>query len=112
MRDRQDLPANNPRERSMQYQKRLPVAALIGSALGERLVRPSGSAQASSRTQSSDWLAWIASLLGRLSSRVLRERKIERARAALYALDDRTLKDIGISRHEIDLVARHGRPRR
>jgi uncharacterized protein YjiS (DUF1127 family) len=94
----------------MPYQNDAPrAAAFTGPALGERLVRRGRPARASSRTNSPDWPAWIASILGRLSSRVLREREVGRARAALYALDDWTLKDIGISRHEIDLVARYGR---
>ena len=33
----------------------------------------------------------------------------KRSRAALRALDDRILKDIGIGRHEIDHVVCHGR---
>jgi uncharacterized protein YjiS (DUF1127 family) len=93
----------------MLYQNDPPRTATFASpALGGRLVRRSGPARASSRTKSPAW-AWIGSILGNLSSRVLREREIGRARAALYALDDWTLKDIGISRHEITLVARHGR---
>jgi uncharacterized protein YjiS (DUF1127 family) len=39
--------------------------------------------------------------------RVAHERR--KASAELAALDDRMLKDIGISRHEIDGVVRHGR---
>jgi uncharacterized protein YjiS (DUF1127 family) len=91
----------------MPYRNDAPrTAAFNGRALDGRLVRGSGPARASSRTKSPAWLSWIASILGGLSSRVLREREVGRARAALYALDDWTLKDIGISRHEIDLVAR------
>jgi uncharacterized protein YjiS (DUF1127 family) len=94
----------------MSYQNDAPrAAAFTGPALDGRLVRRSGPARASSRTKFPAGLAWIASILGGLSSRVLREREVGRSRAALYALDDWTLKDIGISRHEIDLVARHGR---
>jgi uncharacterized protein YjiS (DUF1127 family) len=40
----------------------------------------------------------------------LRERyDARRAREALTALDDRVLRDMGISRIEIDYVVRHGR---
>ena len=94
----------------MQYQSDAPpTAAFTGPTLGERLIRWSRSARASSRIKSTDWLARLASIPGRLSSRLLRERKIGESRAALRGLDDWTLKDIGIFRHEIDLVARHGR---
>jgi uncharacterized protein YjiS (DUF1127 family) len=52
-------------------------------------------------TGPADWLAWILSTPGRLSSTMRRNREIRQARAALCALDDWTLRDIGISRHEI-----------
>jgi uncharacterized protein YjiS (DUF1127 family) len=55
------------------------------------------------------WLARTAAMLGRLWSGFLRERELKRSRIALRALDERALKDIGISRHEIDHIVRHGR---
>jgi uncharacterized protein YjiS (DUF1127 family) len=54
------------------------------------------------RTDFPSWGAWITSNLAKLWSRLLREHESRRVREALAALDDRTLKDIGISRHEID----------
>jgi uncharacterized protein YjiS (DUF1127 family) len=55
------------------------------------------------------WVAWIAANFGKLWSGFLRERELRRSRIALHALDDRTLKDIGIARYEIDDVITHGR---
>jgi uncharacterized protein YjiS (DUF1127 family) len=48
------------------------------------------------------WITSITSILTELRSRMLREREIRRIRAAWRAIDDRTLKDIGISRFEIE----------
>jgi uncharacterized protein YjiS (DUF1127 family) len=55
------------------------------------------------------WLARAAALFGKLCSGILREGELKQSRFALQALDDHTLKDIGISRYEIDRVVRHGR---
>ena len=51
----------------------------------------------------------ITSILTELWSRMLRGREIRRIRAAWETIDDRTLKDIGISRFEIEYStdARH-----
>jgi uncharacterized protein YjiS (DUF1127 family) len=62
------------------------------------------------RANVSSWTASLASILAELWSRALRERKNRWAIAELLALDDRMLKDIGLSRGEIDHAARHGRP--
>jgi len=51
----------------------------------------------------------IAAIVAGLWSRVLREREIRRIRAAWRTIDDRTLKDIGISRIEFE-YARGARP--
>jgi uncharacterized protein YjiS (DUF1127 family) len=56
------------------------------------------------------WSARVSSLPGRLWSRMLDAFERQRATRALEALDDRTLKDMGISRYEIDYLVRHGRP--
>jgi len=50
------------------------------------------------------------SLTGRLWSWFLESYEHRRAVRALEALDDRTLKDMGISRYEIDHLVRYGRP--
>jgi uncharacterized protein YjiS (DUF1127 family) len=63
------------------------------------------------RTGSPGRQAWIKSISGNLWSRMLRAHQTRRARAALEVLDDRMLKDIGVSRHEIEQVVRHGRRR-
>lgn len=48
------------------------------------------------------WITSITSLLTRLWSKIRREREIRRLRAAWEMIDDRTLKDVGVSRYEID----------
>lgn len=48
-------------------------------------------------------------LLAGLWSSALRRREIMRMRAAWQILDDRTLKDIGLSRHEADIISRRNR---
>jgi uncharacterized protein YjiS (DUF1127 family) len=56
-------------------------------------------------TDFAGWRAWIisiASMVAKLWSRMLRERELRRIRAAWETVDDRTLKDIGISRYEIE----------
>jgi uncharacterized protein YjiS (DUF1127 family) len=55
------------------------------------------------------WVARAATIFGKLWSGILRKGELRRSRIALQALDDRTLKDIGISRYEIDRVVRYGR---
>ena len=55
------------------------------------------------------WIISITSFFAELWSRMRREREIRRIRAAWEMIDDRTLKDIGISRYEIEYArdARH-----
>jgi uncharacterized protein YjiS (DUF1127 family) len=55
------------------------------------------------------WRARIASLPRKVWSWILRVNEHRRDAAALEALDDRTLKDMGISRAEIGYLVRHGR---
>jgi uncharacterized protein YjiS (DUF1127 family) len=52
---------------------------------------------------------WIASIPGKLWSGFLHARARARARAEWETLDDRTLRDIGVSRHEIPRAVRHPR---
>ena len=56
------------------------------------------------------WVGSIASIVARLWPRVLRERQFGRVRAAWRTIDDRTLKDIGMSRIEFEYAkdARQG----
>jgi uncharacterized protein YjiS (DUF1127 family) len=55
------------------------------------------------------WIFSITSFFAEIWSRMLREREIRHIRAAWKTIDDRTLKDIGISRYEIEYArdARH-----
>jgi uncharacterized protein YjiS (DUF1127 family) len=54
---------------------------------------------------------WPSVLMDFIAARVQQMRETRRGLAALYSMDDRMLKDIGISRYEIEQVARHGRAR-
>jgi uncharacterized protein YjiS (DUF1127 family) len=55
------------------------------------------------------WSTSITSILAGLWSKILRQRETCRIKAAWGMIDDRTLKDIGISRYEIER-ARGARP--
>lgn len=48
------------------------------------------------------------SIFSRLWTSLLRAREQRRARAALRSFDDRMLRDIGISRSEIEQIVRYG----
>jgi uncharacterized protein YjiS (DUF1127 family) len=60
---------------------------------------------------SSRWTSWLLSLPARLWSKLAEAHENRRSTAALEALDDRTLKDMGLTRNEIHHVVRYGRPR-
>jgi uncharacterized protein YjiS (DUF1127 family) len=53
-------------------------------------------------------IAFLA-MCAKFVSHMAERRRVKRAEAALYELSDRTLADIGIDRHSIPYVARHGR---
>lgn len=55
---------------------------------------------------------WPSVLKDFITGRIQQMRETRRGIAALYSMDDRMLKDIGISRYEIEQVARYGRPRK
>ena len=48
------------------------------------------------------WSTLITSIFAELWSKILRQRETHHIRAAWEMIDDRTLKDIGISRNEIE----------
>ena len=60
------------------------------------------------RAASTGWRAFITSFLARFRSRIRRGRDSRLAIAELRALDDRRLRDIGISRCDIEHPAGHG----
>jgi uncharacterized protein YjiS (DUF1127 family) len=55
------------------------------------------------------WGSWVMSAATTLYANIQHARSIRRATTELQCLDDRVLKDIGISRCEIEEVARSGR---
>jgi uncharacterized protein YjiS (DUF1127 family) len=85
------------------------------SGLGDRARDPTAARQR--ETGATDFavrrsrVASIVAILAQLWSRILRERQIRRMRAAWETIDERTLKDIGTSRCEIEYAkdARHWR---
>jgi uncharacterized protein YjiS (DUF1127 family) len=58
---------------------------------------------------SAGWIVSILSIFAMPWRRCARTVEMHRMRMALQALDDRTLRDIGLSRHDIDAVVRYGR---
>jgi uncharacterized protein YjiS (DUF1127 family) len=48
------------------------------------------------------WITSISSVLTRLCSKIRHKREIRRLGAAWEMIDDRTMRDIGVSRYEID----------
>jgi uncharacterized protein YjiS (DUF1127 family) len=56
------------------------------------------------------WRPWLASIAARLWTRMREARERRRSIAALHALDDRTLKDMGLDRHQIEHAVIYGRP--
>jgi uncharacterized protein YjiS (DUF1127 family) len=62
------------------------------------------------RTHLPRWSGWTRSL-AKLRSGLVRRFKIRRTMVHWQALDDRMLKDIGLTRHEIDRFVRYGRRR-
>jgi uncharacterized protein YjiS (DUF1127 family) len=51
------------------------------------------------------WISSVASTVAELRSKMHRDREIRRTSAAWETIDDRTLKDIGVSRYEIEYTA-------
>jgi uncharacterized protein YjiS (DUF1127 family) len=60
------------------------------------------------RTGSPTWIATVTSALVRFCSWMRREQKKWSMIQMLHSLDDRTLKDIGIPRGQIEYAVRHG----
>ncbi len=51
----------------------------------------------------------IASIFSKCWTSIVRERELRKGIAVLQTFDDHMLKDIGVSRHEIEKIGRHGR---
>ena len=74
--------------------------------------RPNGADADTASPDFAAWRAWITSIVSIVAglwSKMRREREIRRITASWETIDDRTLKDIGICRHEIEYgrAARH-----
>lgn len=54
------------------------------------------------------WIRWVASLPGRLWLKLRHRHEQRQAARALYAFNDRMLKDIGISRSDIEYLQQGG----
>ena len=70
--------------------------------------RSDGTGRRCAESATTDLAGWrasitsIASVVAGLWRRIFREREVRRIRAGWERVDDRTLKDIGISRYEIE----------
>jgi uncharacterized protein YjiS (DUF1127 family) len=84
------------------------LAPGISAPSSQRRLQPAGVDTDTAPTDFAGWRTSITSIVAELWSRLLRERKIRRIRAAWEMIDGRTLKDIGISRYEIE-YGRHAR---
>jgi uncharacterized protein YjiS (DUF1127 family) len=101
-RARMDSPACAPRESVPlpQWRKPQSVAAVFAVDCVVQSETP--------RVDPPGWSASIASLWGELRSRISRQRARRLTIAELCALDDRSLRDIGLCRGDIEHIARHG----
>jgi uncharacterized protein YjiS (DUF1127 family) len=86
----------------MAYQNRLLAAVTAGLAPGRRALRRQDAGPAPQ-------LKLLAGSAARIASWLRGSPGYKRSWAALRALDDGILKDIGIGRHEIDHIVSHGR---
>jgi uncharacterized protein YjiS (DUF1127 family) len=85
-------------------------ASLRGPAVAVRPIRPAGTVRPeAAQPARPSWMRWVASLSTGLRSKLRRMREQRRAARMLSALNDRMLKDIGISRSELEYL-QHGGP--
>lgn len=56
--------------------------------------------------------SWLLSMIAAATAKIRQMRETRRCMTALHGMDDRMLKDIGISRYEIEQVSRYGRARK
>ena len=54
------------------------------------------------------WSEWTISILAALRSRVVRRRAATRMKTEWQAIDERTLRDIGLSRYDVGLIVGDG----
>jgi uncharacterized protein YjiS (DUF1127 family) len=74
-------------------------------------VSPSEFSPTRNALSAGSWTATLARAIRRTISGFGRERRIRSDIGALMTFDDRLLKDIGISRSDIEYVVRYGRRR-
>jgi len=88
----------------MSQSLKMEIMALENPAIIEHTVR-----SAARKQVLADSWRWLASAYARVTRAMAKRRRQRRAIAELERLDDRLLKDIGISRSEIPYVVGHGR---
>lgn len=92
-----------PRRKSLVY--RLVGRQAVGQIVGDRFhYEVHGPFQTSTAQPKHSWLASLVATLAAWPAEALRRYRLHRASLELYGLDDRMLKDIGISRSEIMAV--------
>jgi uncharacterized protein YjiS (DUF1127 family) len=82
--------------------------AVGGAAAARRDVDADLSSSNLSHESDPSWSEWTISILAALRSRVVRRRAATRMKTEWQAIDERTLRDIGLSRYDVGLIVGDG----
>lgn len=102
-----NIPAERRTEMQASFSQSQPIAANRLARLVEGFVE----AAPVNREQAAKHF-WLLSMTAAATAKIRQMRETRRGVAALHSMDDRMLRDIGISRYEIEQVSRYGRARK
>jgi uncharacterized protein YjiS (DUF1127 family) len=80
------------------------IQPAVGGTVGIGAPQPVGAAADVASGSELSWSQWTTSFLSGLRSKALHRRRVKRMRTDWQAIDDRTLKDIGLSRYDVGLI--------